>query len=75
MSPNFQVVAARQPSRTTYGFDHDPRLKKKLSQFTAGTSFVLQCLPPQSAETKEVVAKIKTLLGQKGMRVEDCKSE
>jgi hypothetical protein len=67
--PNFQVVAAQ------YGFDSVPRLKTKLSQFTAGTSFAMQCGTPESAETKEVVAEIKTFLVQKGMRVEDCKSE
>jgi hypothetical protein len=68
-SPNFQVVAAQ------YGFDRVPRLKKKLSLFAAGASFVPQCVPPESAETKEVIAEIKTFLAQKGMRVEDCKSE
>jgi hypothetical protein len=69
MSPNFQVVAAQ------YSFDSVPPLKRKLSQFTVGTSFTMQCVPPESAETKEVVAEIKTFLAQKGMRVEDCKSE
>jgi hypothetical protein len=62
--PNVQIIIAQ------YNYESTEPAKRKLAQFRAGTAFLLQNIPPASAETRNAVTEIKSFLAQHGMRLE-----
>ena len=62
--PNVQIIIAQ------YNYESIEPAKRKLAQFPAGTSFLLQNIPPVSAETQRAVTEITSFLTQHGMRLE-----
>jgi len=67
--PQIQINIAQ------YHYESAGMAKRKLSQFPARTSFLLQGIPPDSTETRSTVAEIETFLAQRGMQVEIRKTQ
>jgi hypothetical protein len=67
-SPNVQIIAGQ------YSYETVARLKRKLAQFPAGTSFAMPCaLAGTATETRKAIAEIEAHLTHSGMRVGACK--
>jgi hypothetical protein len=62
--PNVQIVIAQ------YNFEKTDLAVHKLSQFPAGTTFMLQNIPPESPETQNALSEIKSFLTQHGVHLE-----
>ena len=62
--PNFQIMVAQ------YNYENMEPAQRKLSQFPAGTTFLLQNIPPERPETQSAVAEIKSFLAQHGMHLD-----
>jgi hypothetical protein len=62
--PNVQITVAQ------YNYENTEPAQRKLSQFSAGTTFLLQDIPPESPETQSAVAEIKSFLTQHGMHLD-----
>jgi hypothetical protein len=62
--PNIQIVVAQ------YNYENTEPAQRKLSQFPAGTTFLLQKIPPESPETQSAVAEIKSFIAQHGMHLD-----
>ena len=63
-SPHLQMIVAQ------YSYESAEMAKRKLSQFPAGTRFLLQSIPPESIETRSAAAEIQAFLTQHGMHFE-----
>jgi hypothetical protein len=68
-SPHVQIIVAQ------YSYERVELAKHKLAQFPAGTNFLLQDVPPESAEARSTVAEIESFLTQHGMRLEIRKAQ
>jgi hypothetical protein len=68
-SLHVQIIVAQ------YNYESMELVKGKLSQFPARTSFLLQSIPPGSAETRSAVAEIESFLAQHGMHLETRKMQ
>jgi len=62
--PNIQIVVAQ------YNYENTEPAQRKLSQFPAATTFLLQNIPPESPETQSAVAEIKSFIAQHGMHLD-----
>ncbi|HEY6267303.1 MAG TPA: hypothetical protein VIX11_03325 [Candidatus Acidoferrum sp.] len=62
--PNVQIMVAQ------YTYENTEPAQRKLSQFSAGTTFLLQNIPPESPETQSAVVEIKSFLTQHGMHLD-----
>jgi hypothetical protein len=59
--PNIHIAVAQ------YNYENTEPAQRKLSQFPAATTFLLQNIPRESPETQSAVAEIKSFLAQHGM--------
>jgi hypothetical protein len=59
--PSVHIVVAQ------YSYESTEAAKRKLTQFPAGTSFLLQNISPESPEARRADAEIKSFLGEHGM--------
>lgn len=68
-SPHVQIIVAQ------YSYESAELVNRKLSQFPARTSFLLQSIPPESAETRSAMAEIQSFLTQHEMCFEIRKTQ
>jgi hypothetical protein len=68
-SPHMQILIGQ------YNYESVGPAKQKLAQFPAGSSFVVEGIPVEGADTRETVAEIQSFLAQHGMRIETRKLE
>ncbi|MFY9528990.1 MAG: hypothetical protein WBC04_19540 [Candidatus Acidiferrales bacterium] len=68
-SPHVQIIVAQ------FSYESAELVNRKVSQFPARTSFLLQSIPPESAETRSAMAEIQSFLSQHGMCLEIRKAQ
>jgi len=62
--PNVQIMVAQ------YNYENTELAQRKLSQFPAGTTFLPQNISPESPETQNALAEIKSFLMEHGMHLD-----
>lgn len=68
-SPHAQIIIGQ------YSYEDAQAAKRKLSQFSVGTSFQLQPIPTDGKEAQDMAAGIRSFLSEHAMRIETRKAE